>query len=83
MFTLGDISTITSTITGQPLPQIFLEATGHTGAAFGLFFMSEQLHGHCCYKADEQSSSLVFHVVLLALKLHLDVSGRKSTSMVS
>jgi hypothetical protein len=40
MFTLGDIATITSTITGQPLPQIFLEATGHTGAAFGLFFMS-------------------------------------------
>ena len=43
MFTLGDIATITSTITGQPLPQIFLEATGHTGAAFGLFFMSEWL----------------------------------------
>ena len=77
MFTLGDISTITSTITGQPLPQIFLEATGHTGAAFGLFFMSEQLHDAPDRKADDQSSSLVFHAVLLAPKQHLDVYGRE------
>lgn len=77
MFTLGDITTITSTITGQPLPQIFLEATGHTGAAFGLFFMSEHFLGSRS-KADGQSSSLVFLAVLLALKQHLDVFGRRS-----
>lgn len=41
MFTLGDLDTILASATGQPLPQIFLEATGSTGAAFGLFFMSE------------------------------------------
>lgn len=40
MFTLGDLETILASATGQPLPQIFLEATGSTGAAFGLFFMS-------------------------------------------
>lgn len=41
MFTLGDLDTILASATGQPLPQIFLEATGNTGAAFGLFFMSK------------------------------------------
>lgn len=40
-FTLGDLSTILASPTGQPLPQIFLEATGSKGAAFGLFFLSE------------------------------------------
>jgi len=39
-FTLGDLSTILASPTGQPLPQIFLEATGSKGAAFGLFFLS-------------------------------------------
>jgi hypothetical protein len=41
MFTLGDLSTILASPTGQPLPQIFLEATGTNRAAFGLFFLSE------------------------------------------
>lgn len=41
MCTLGDLTTILDNVTGQPLPQIFLEATGSTGAAFGLFFMSK------------------------------------------
>lgn len=43
MFTLGNLDTILASATGQPLPQIFLEATGSTGAAFGLFFMSEPI----------------------------------------
>lgn len=55
MFTLGDITTITSTVTGQPLPQIFLEATGHTGAAFGLFFMSQSLSSCEAYPLMNQS----------------------------
>ena len=41
MFTLGDLSSILASFTGQPLPQMFLEATGTRGAAFGLFFLSE------------------------------------------
>ncbi|WVR08379.1 hypothetical protein IAU60_005434 [Kwoniella sp. DSM 27419] len=40
MFTLGDLATILASPTGQPLPEIFLEATGTHGAAFGLFFLS-------------------------------------------
>ena len=40
MFTLGDISTILASPTGQPLPQLLLQATGERGAAFGLFFLS-------------------------------------------
>lgn len=41
MFTLGDLSTILASPTGQPLPEIFLEATGSHNAAFDLFFLSE------------------------------------------
>lgn len=41
MFTLGDLSTILDSPTGQPLPEMFLEATGTRGAAFGLFFLSK------------------------------------------
>jgi hypothetical protein len=41
MFTLGDLSSILASPTGQPLPQIYLEATGTNSAAFGLFFLSE------------------------------------------
>jgi hypothetical protein len=41
MFTLGDLATILASPTGQPLPEIFLEATGTTAGAFGLFFLSK------------------------------------------
>ena len=41
MFTLGDLATILASPTGQPLPEIYLEATGSNSAAFGLFFLSE------------------------------------------
>ena len=41
MFTLGDLATILASPTGQPLPEMFLEATGSASAAFGLFFLSE------------------------------------------
>jgi hypothetical protein len=41
MFTLGDLGTILLSPTGQPLPEIFRQATGDIGAAFGLFFLSE------------------------------------------
>ncbi|WRT63502.1 uncharacterized protein IL334_000407 [Kwoniella shivajii] len=41
MFTLGDLETILASPTGQPLPEIFLEATGTHAAAFGLFFLSK------------------------------------------
>lgn len=40
MFTLGDLSTILASPTGQPLPEIYLQATGTNAAAFGLFFIS-------------------------------------------
>jgi hypothetical protein len=43
MFTLGDLSTILASPTGQPLPEIFRQATGDVGAAFGLFFLSESI----------------------------------------
>lgn len=43
MFTLGDLATILASPTGQPLPEIYLEATGTNSAAFGLFFLSESL----------------------------------------
>ena len=44
LFTLGDLDTILASVTGQPLPEMFLQATGSQGAAFGLFFI-----GKPCY----------------------------------
>lgn len=43
MFTLGDLSTILASPTGQPIIEIFFEAAGTSGAAFGLFFPSESI----------------------------------------
>lgn len=65
MCTLGDLTTILDNVTGQPLPQIFLEATGNAGAAFGLFFMSEFIGTRLkiVHITDSQSSSSVLHVV--------------------
>jgi hypothetical protein len=39
LFTLGDLETILASVTGQPVPEMFLQATGSQGAAFGLFFI--------------------------------------------
>lgn len=39
LFTLGDLDTILASVTGQPVPEMFLQATGSQGAAFGLFFI--------------------------------------------
>jgi hypothetical protein len=41
LFTLGDLDTILASVTGQPLPEMFLQATGSQGAAFGLFFIGK------------------------------------------
>jgi hypothetical protein len=41
LFTLGDLDTILASVTGQPVPEMFLQATGSQGAAFGLFFIGE------------------------------------------
>jgi len=41
LFTLGDLDTILASVTGQPLPEMFLQATGSQGAAFGLFFVGK------------------------------------------
>jgi len=56
MFTLGDLSTILASPTGQPLPEIFLEATGTHNAAFGLFFLILVI-GLSCGLACSQASS--------------------------
>lgn len=56
MCTLGDLNVILDNATGQPLPQIFLEATGSTGAAFGLFFMILVI-GLSCGLACSQAAS--------------------------
>ena len=39
LFTLGDLETILASVTGQPVPEMYLQATGSRGAAFGLFFI--------------------------------------------
>lgn len=39
LFTLGDLPTILSSVTGQLLPNIYLLATGSEAAAFTLFFI--------------------------------------------
>jgi amino acid transporter len=41
LFTLGDITSILSSATGQPLGEIYLLATGKEAAAFILFFCSK------------------------------------------
>ncbi|ORX38207.1 gaba permease-like protein [Kockovaella imperatae] len=56
MFTLGDLSRILASPTGQPLPEIFLEATGSTKAAFGLFFLILVI-GLSCGLACSQAAS--------------------------
>lgn len=67
LFTLGDLESILASVTGQPVPEMFLQATGSRGAAFGLFFIGELA---CCLfvtcrdsRADVQCSSTVWHVV--------------------
>lgn len=44
LFTLGDLDTILASVTGQPVPEMFLQATGSQAAAFGLFFIGK--YGH-------------------------------------
>lgn len=41
LFTLGDLPTILGVASGQPLPGMYLLATGKKAAAFGLFFGGE------------------------------------------
>ena len=41
LFTLGSLETILASATGQPVPEMFLQATGSQGAAFGLFFVGK------------------------------------------
>lgn len=41
LFTLGDLETILASVTGQPVPEMYLQATGSRGAAFGLFFIGQ------------------------------------------
>jgi hypothetical protein len=43
LFTLGDLDSILASVTGQPLPEMFLQATGSQGAAFGLFFIGKPI----------------------------------------
>lgn len=80
LFTLGDLETILASVTGQPVPEMFLQATGSRGAAFGLFFIGELVS----IRRDDsaityaQCSSTDWHVVWRALKLRPDVFGRKS-----
>ena len=61
MFTLGDLATILASPTGQPLPEIYLEATGTHQAAFGLFFLSESLDR---VRADPKLMALVLVIGL-------------------
>jgi hypothetical protein len=49
LFTLGDLDTILASVTGQPLPEMFLQATGSQGAAFGLFFIGKPLYSALQY----------------------------------
>ncbi|KAI9632976.1 amino acid transporter, partial [Dioszegia hungarica] len=56
MFTLGDLATILASPTGQPLPEIYLEATGSNSAAFGLFFLILVI-GLSCGLACSQATS--------------------------
>ena len=51
LFTLGDLETILSSVTGQPVPEMYLQATGSRGAAFGLFFIGES-QSKCLVHAD-------------------------------
>lgn len=39
LFTLGDLESILASVTGQPVPEMYLQATGSRGSAFGLFFI--------------------------------------------
>lgn len=54
LFTLGDLTTILGSVTGQPVPEMYLEATGSDGAAFGLFFIGE----HATSYARERRSDI-------------------------
>ena len=64
LFTLGDLESILASVTGQPVPEMFLQATGSRGAAFGLFFIGElAFSSPVDSRADVQCSSTVWHVV--------------------
>ncbi|GFZ48289.1 LOW QUALITY PROTEIN: hypothetical protein JCM24511_06037 [Saitozyma sp. JCM 24511] len=56
LFTLGDLTTILGSVTGQPVPEMYLEATGSDGAAFGLFFIV-LVNGLVCGLACSQAAS--------------------------
>lgn len=43
LFTLGDLESILASVTGQPVPEMYLQATGSRGSAFGLFFIGTPL----------------------------------------
>ncbi|KAK1923905.1 amino acid transporter [Papiliotrema laurentii] len=56
LFTLGDLETILASVTGQPVPEMYLQATGSRGAAFGLFFIV-LVNGLVCGLACSQAAS--------------------------
>lgn len=56
LFTAGDIGAALLSPTGQPLPALYLQATGGNAAAFGLFFIV-LLNGVACGLACSQVSS--------------------------
>ena len=78
LFTVGDVGSAIDTVTGQPLPEMFLQATGNRGAAFALFFVGK--HYRCSPECGLMHSAGKRHGVrigLLAsrLSLHLGVSS--------
>jgi len=62
LFTLGDLDTILASVTGQPVPEMFLQATGSQGAAFGLFFVGKPCYFFASPSADRQCLSTGWRV---------------------
>lgn len=81
LFTLGDLETILASVTGQPLPEMFLQATGNRGAAFGLFFIGElagitrsPFHGLRLTHSARERSSMWASLLSSCIPMYLGVS---------